>query len=68
MKKKISNVLFVLAGVLAAAFIGMIIWDACAHYQFGSSPFYVYVLVRGLEFLLPAVISAVIAIILRKKK
>lgn len=37
------------------------------NYQYHSSPLYVYILVQGITFLVPSIISFVIACILKRK-
>lgn len=66
-KKVLSTALFALAGVLAVLFTVFLIRDYRTAYEFGSSPFYLYVAVRAAEFLIPAAVGVVAGIMIRKK-
>lgn len=63
----ISTLLFAASAVLAVCF-GIFLWqDYTVHYQFGSAPFYLYVLERVVEFLLPSIVCLVVGGVIRKK-
>ena len=62
-----SLILFIVAALLAVAFAALLIVDCVKYYPYGSAPFYAYVLVRGIEFLLPAAILLIVGLIVRKK-
>lgn len=66
MKKTCYVLLFVLAAVMGVCFAVLCLTDYLHLYPFGSAPFYVYVLMRGLEFLLPALLFLAQALWLRK--
>ena len=67
-KKTLCSILFTAAAVLAAAFAALLTVDFFKFYEFGSAPFYVYILTRGIEFLLPAAICLIAGIIIKKKQ
>ena len=56
MKKALSILCFALSVLLIAAFIALLRRDYLVSYPFGSAPFYIYVLERGIEFIIPAAI------------
>lgn len=66
-KKYLSTILFVLSALLTVAFAALLLRDYCVVYPYGSAPFYLYIIVRAVEFLLPAAISLTIAIVLKNK-
>ncbi len=68
--KKISCILlFFAALILLLCFVVLLNFDWLTYYSnFNSSPFYVFILVRGIEFLVPMVILVVIGIILLKNE
>ena len=59
------GVCFVLAALLAAVFAVRLYFDYTRSYPFGSAPFYLYVLERGIEFLIPAAACVASGCILR---
>lgn len=64
-KKIISLLLFFIALILILLFIMLLNLDWVTYYSNGySSPFYLFVIVRSLEFLLPAVILIIIGVVL----
>lgn len=65
-KKNIAIILFILSALLAVTFTVFLCVDYFAYYPFGSAPFYLYVIVRAAEFLIAALISLTIGIILWK--
>lgn len=59
MKKiNIPRFLNICAGLLCLGFCLRLGADYYKYYEFNSAPFYVSVLVRGIEFLLPALVCA----------
>lgn len=56
--KKIFNILSIL---LLICFVGLLFRDYLVVYEFGSAPFYLYILERLIEFILPAIVCFVIA-------
>lgn len=64
MKKAISVLLFVLTAALCAAFVLLLRKDYTMYYPYGSSPFYLYVIERGAECLLPAAACLTVGIVL----
>ncbi len=67
-KKIISLILFFISLILILGFIIILNLDWITYYSnCNSSPFYVFILVRGIEFLLPAIIFIIIAILLKYK-
>lgn len=68
-KKAISLVLFFVSLMMILWCIILIDIDWLNYYsRFNSSPFYVFVIVRCLEFLLPSIILIIISIFLIKNK
>ena len=68
MKKKIINsVLYYLPIIFVLLFIIMVVIDFIGYNMFMSAPFYVNVLIRGIEFLLPAIVLFIIGRIYKKK-
>ncbi len=70
-KVYIYKVLFIIGFVLLGCFILSSVYDSY-HYifgswKYGSAPLDLYIAIRALEFLLPAIISFVIAYILKVK-
>ena len=70
MKKKIPLFLWIAAALL---FVGFGIGVA-ADYQYyitegiyGSAPFDLYILIRAIEFLLPAILCFIVGLVLRRK-
>ena len=68
-KKILSMLLLFISLILILGFIVILNIDWLNYYSnFNSSPFYVFILVRGLEFLLPSIILIVVSVILLLKK
>ncbi len=65
-KKVIGVVLFCLAVILVGYFALVLNMDWLNWYA-NSAPFYIDVILRGIEFLLPAIICIVVGIILINK-
>ena len=54
--RTIAAILFVIAGLFVIGF-GLLLWkDYTVHDPYGSAPFYLYVIERVLELLVPAVL------------
>lgn len=66
-KKIISYIFFTIALVLILYCYIVLRLDYLNNYIFGSAPFYAYILVRSIEFILPAILCIVIGIVLIKK-
>ncbi len=68
-KKILSILLLFISLILILGFIVVLNIDWLNYYSIAnSSPFYVFILVRGLEFLLPSIILIVVSVILLLKK
>ena len=68
-EKIISLILYFLSLFLILIFLIVLNLDWLNYYAYESSaPFYAYVLVRSLEFLLPSFILLIISLILKRKK
>ena len=68
-KKDILNKIFaILSIVLVGVCIVALIFDYVNYNEYGSAPFYVNIIIRGLEFLLPAIICLLISYFLNKRK
>ena len=68
-KKILSLIIFFISLLLILGFIVILNLDWVTYYSsYSSAPFYTYVIVRGLEFLLPSMILIIIGIILLGKK
>ena len=68
MKSNICKVLYCAFALLIIAFVVFLGVDFYYYHPIHSSaPFYAYIIVRGLEFLLPAVIILIICGILGRK-
>ena len=53
-RRAIAAILYVIAVILVISF-GFLLWkDYTVHYSYGSAPFYVYVVERAIELLLPS--------------
>lgn len=69
MKEKLSKLFLGLSLVLIIIFIIWLIGDYLNYDpSSNSAPFYAYILVRSLEFILPSIILFVISIVLRKRE
>ena len=67
-KKIISLVLFFVSLLLILGFIVILNLDWITYYSnYSSAPFYVYIIVRSLEFLLPSIILIIAGIVLLLK-
>ena len=67
-KKIISLILFFVSLMLILGFVVILNLDRITYYPMGNSaPFYVFILVRCLEFLLPSIIFTIIGIVLLSK-
>ena len=69
MKEKLSKLFLGLSLVLIIIFIIWLIIDYINYDSFSNSaPFYAYILIRSLEFILPSLILFIISIVLKKKE
>ena len=67
-KKIISLVLFFVSLLLILGFMVILNLDWITYYSnYPSAPFYVYIIVRSLEFLLPSIILIIVGIVLLLK-
>ena len=67
-KKIISLILFFVSLLLILGFIVILNLDWITYYSnYPSAPFYVYIIVRSLEFLLPSTILIIVGIVLLLK-
>ena len=67
-KEVIYKILFILSVLLLIAFFIFIVLDYTEYDNLtNSAPFSTYVFVRTLEFILPSILSLVIALILKHK-
>lgn len=67
MKKKIYIVLYVIAIILIIGFGIFLNKDWLNYNEYMSTPFYVYVFIRIIEFLIPSIICFLIATLIKKK-
>lgn len=67
MKKIIAKVLQILSIILVVCFVVLLIIDYIKVYPLGSAPFYVYILVRTIEFVVPATICYIVSKVLTKQ-
>lgn len=65
-KKIIAYILFLISLLLVVYCCITLRLDYLNNYEFGSAPFYAYILVRSVEFILPAIICLVAGIIIKK--
>lgn len=66
-KKRLPLVLFIAAALLTAGYIAALVYDYVTYYEFGSAPFWVYVLTEFIPFMIPAGVCLCIGIVLKKK-
>ena len=67
-KKTISLILFFVSLLLILGFIVILNLDWVTYYSMGNSaPFYVFILLRCLEFLLPSIVLIIVGIVLLLK-
>ena len=64
---KLSLIFFAICILLVTGFLVTIFADLAQYNETYSAPFSVFLLIRGIEFLLPAAILFSIALVLRKK-
>ena len=65
--RAIAAILYVI-GVLFVIGFGILLWkDYTVHYPYGSAPFYLYVIERAIELLVPAVLCVAAGIIIKRK-
>ena len=68
MKKKFMPAfLFICSALLTIGFVARLYFDYTMHYEYGSAPFWLYVAVRFVEFMILAISCFVVGIIMRKK-
>lgn len=66
MKKILPKMLRLISLILVILFAVLLIVDYFKVYPFGSAPFYVYVLVRTIEFLVPSSICFIVSKLFEK--
>ena len=66
-KNNIGKVLYFISILLILVFFIFIIMDYSKYDISYSAPFYVYIIVRSIEFLLPSLVSFIIGFILNEK-
>lgn len=67
-KRKIIASLFYLLAVIFVVGFAFLLWqDYVLHYPYGSAPFYVYVIERAFELLLPAGLCVAAGIAVKKR-
>ena len=67
-KQNLYKIAWGIAAALLLAFSVTLIIDGCTYNDtLTSFPFYVYVIVRGIEFLLPSLLAFGVAFLLKKK-
>ena len=67
-KKNIHKFLYVISALLVLGFAIHTIVDACRYDSMLTSfPFYAFVIVHAVEYLLPSIIVFVVALIVKKK-
>ena len=59
--------LFICSPLLTIGFVARLYFDYTMHYEYGSAPFWLYVAVRFVEFMILAIGCFVAGIIMRKK-
>ena len=68
-KENIYKFLFLISGLLVLGFIIRLVVDYIKYDpNMTSAPFYTYIIIRALEFLILAIIIFVIGLFLRKKR
>lgn len=68
MKKKfIPAFLFICSTLLTIGFAVRLYFDYTVHYEYGSAPFWLYMAIRFVEFMILAIGCFVAGIIMRKK-
>lgn len=67
-KERFPLFLYIISVLLVFGFIICLSADYLYKYEFGSAPFYIYVLFRFAEFLIPAILIFVAARILKIKQ
>ena len=67
MNSKLIKLLKIVSLVLVLCFVIFLIVDYKKAYPFGSAPFYVYILVRFIEFIIPASICFVASKLIGKR-
>ncbi len=66
---KVSKYLNILATILVIIFLGMLAVDYFRYDSYSTSfPFYTYIILRGIEFLIPSIILFIISNIIKRKK
>lgn len=59
--------MFVCSALLTIGFAAHLYLDCTLHYKYGSAPFWLYIAVRFVEFMILAISCFVAGIIMRKK-
>ena len=69
-RKTVCKILYVASALLLLLFLTASCIDAYKYYTgiyLGSAPFYLYLLLRGVQLLLPCFLTFIIAVIVKKK-
>ena len=66
-KEKLPKLLFFISIILIIIFIISIIYDYSNYQLSSSAPFYIFILVRAVEFLFPSLVLIIIGLFLKKK-
>lgn len=66
-KDKVWIFFIVLACLFIIGFAIRLCIDYFDLYEFGSSPFWLYIAVRFVEFIIPAIASFIVGLVLKKK-
>ena len=66
-RRVIAEMLYVFAVLFVIGF-GILLWkDYTVHYPYGSAPFYLYVIERTIELLVPAVLCLTAGIAIKRR-
>jgi len=68
MRKYIPTVLFVCSALLVIGFVLRLYFDYTLYYEFGSVPFWVYILERFVEYMLAAIGCLAVGAVLNRKR
>jgi hypothetical protein len=70
-RKTVCKILYVASALLLLLFLIASCIDAYKYYTgiyFGSAPFYLYLLLRGVQFLAPALVLCIVGLVLNRKR
>ena len=66
-KENYHKFLYIVSILLLVGFSIRLIADYCTYNQYSSAPFYLYIVVRTIEFIIPSIIIFIVAQVLKKK-